>query len=111
MTGGWICDVIENRVRCTDKKESDWDLEAPEIGMAFRINLCDTHKRKIQLIGQVEVAIAGEEEPDIVVDSAPERCPCRSTNEGLYVVHRQAQMCPDCRHVPHPALAVCGVKL
>ena len=80
MTDGWVCIVIENETICSNKRDTFWELESPELGMVFRIGLCATHKTRIQLAGAIseqleEVGI----ESNIKVESrkpAALRCMC-----------------------------------
>ena len=130
MTSGWICDVVFDGVRCGNKKDTDWDLEAPEIGMTFRLNLCASCKTKIMVFGQIDAAIAGAD-ADIIVDAAPmpgvelpsiegdvavldrpidATCGCMSPG-SLYDIRTGTDICPGCRHIVHKFVIPCGVAM
>ena len=104
MTDVTGCIVIENEALCTDKRDTFWELESPELGMVFRIGLCATHKTKIQLAGAIseqleEVGI----ESNIHVESrkpAALRCMCLVKSGGPLI----GELTCMCTHPAHADL-------
>ena len=101
MTDVTGCIVIENGAICTDKIDTFWELESPELGMVFRIGLCATHKTRIQMAGAIgaqleEVGI----ESNIKVESrkpAAVRCMCVIKSGGPLI----GELTCMCTHPAH----------